>query len=407
MMLHFRVLNSALRGLELKTVATVVSVGRSSENDLALNEGSVSRFHARITLEDGVLTLEDAGSRNRTRVDGAMVEGPVTLQSGAVLTFGEVLVELTVGEEDAAETDTAAAPQDGGGKIVVGKVEQTAPVGSVLEGWLSQQKEAPLPAKVEKERPADNTLWNVLVVVLGLVTTLALGAYFLSRSGGAGVPRKRFGMLLRVGERKVVEVPRGYVRSPQVESPDVLQVERPMKLDRAVLLVGKSEGSTSVRLYGADGTFIVLETKVLPRAREDIEALFAGQLKTPRQRSRLALREMRRGDRLKEKGSLYAALKAYGTALDLLQHYEQTPNTEYLQAKNRYDAAAQELQKRYDELAAQMADLLKEGDKESALECLDRIKELVPDEQDVRWQNADLLFRLIRKIVEADQRRGR
>src|SRR5579859_5137475 len=79
----------------------VVSVGRrdrirnvSPAIDLtSLDEGkSVSREHAVITLEDGTVSVVDAGSSNGIRVNGEAVETgePRALKDGDLVAFGEV-----------------------------------------------------------------------------------------------------------------------------------------------------------------------------------------------------------------------------------------------------------------------------------------------------------------------------
>ncbi len=52
---------------------TDVVVGRSSDVDLILIEGMVSRRHARFQLEQAVLEVEDLGSTNGTFVNGDRV----------------------------------------------------------------------------------------------------------------------------------------------------------------------------------------------------------------------------------------------------------------------------------------------------------------------------------------------
>ena len=65
-------------------------IGRDPECDVHINDASVSRDHARITLVAAVATLVDRGSKNGTRVNGTLIEAPVELQDGDELTFGKV-----------------------------------------------------------------------------------------------------------------------------------------------------------------------------------------------------------------------------------------------------------------------------------------------------------------------------
>ncbi|GAP14235.1 response regulators consisting of a CheY-like receiver domain and a winged-helix DNA-binding domain [Longilinea arvoryzae] len=62
-----------------------IIIGRESTCTIVVLERQVSRYHARITIkEDGVL-LEDLGSKNGTYVNGEMIAEPVMLQDGDVI----------------------------------------------------------------------------------------------------------------------------------------------------------------------------------------------------------------------------------------------------------------------------------------------------------------------------------
>ena len=52
------------------TLVDEIRVGRSPDNDICLLDGSVSRYHARITHHDNRFFLEDLGSSNGTKLDG-------------------------------------------------------------------------------------------------------------------------------------------------------------------------------------------------------------------------------------------------------------------------------------------------------------------------------------------------
>src|SRR5262245_57611267 len=71
-----------------------VVIGRGAEVELRVHHASVSRLHATIRIEDGVLRVADLGSYNGTRVNGEQISGSHTLASGDVVTAGEVVVVL-------------------------------------------------------------------------------------------------------------------------------------------------------------------------------------------------------------------------------------------------------------------------------------------------------------------------
>ena len=55
-----------------------ITIGRSSSNDLVFNHLSLSRHHARILAKRGCFTVEDAGSRNGTFLNGIRLRQPAS-----------------------------------------------------------------------------------------------------------------------------------------------------------------------------------------------------------------------------------------------------------------------------------------------------------------------------------------
>ncbi|MEM8750008.1 MAG: FHA domain-containing protein [Pseudomonadota bacterium] len=73
------------------------TVGRSSNNDLVIDDPSVSRNHAELGVDvDGALALRDLESSNGTRADGVGVtRSPTNLSSVKILVFGDVELSLS------------------------------------------------------------------------------------------------------------------------------------------------------------------------------------------------------------------------------------------------------------------------------------------------------------------------
>ncbi len=69
----------------------VVVIGRGHEVELRLEHASVSRRHATIRIDDGVVRIADLGSHNGTRVNGEAVGESRVLASGDVATVGDVV----------------------------------------------------------------------------------------------------------------------------------------------------------------------------------------------------------------------------------------------------------------------------------------------------------------------------
>lgn len=79
------------RGLESST--SPVSVGRSPEQDILLQHPSVSRLHAWLDAGE-TLSVIDAGSRNKTLVNGVVAREKTPLRTGDALKFGAVRCTL-------------------------------------------------------------------------------------------------------------------------------------------------------------------------------------------------------------------------------------------------------------------------------------------------------------------------
>jgi pSer/pThr/pTyr-binding forkhead associated (FHA) protein len=67
----------------------IVRIGRSTENDLVLNDPSVSRFHAEIRYEDSQFALIDIGSSGGTFLNNKKVTKSV-LFSGDIIVFSKL-----------------------------------------------------------------------------------------------------------------------------------------------------------------------------------------------------------------------------------------------------------------------------------------------------------------------------
>ena len=92
-----------------------VTIGRS-ECDIVLDDDQVSRRHATVWATGAGIEVEDLGSRNGTRVNGAEIQSRHPLQEGDIVEIGNV--ELRVeGVTAVAVTPAAHAPQFKAGAV--------------------------------------------------------------------------------------------------------------------------------------------------------------------------------------------------------------------------------------------------------------------------------------------------
>jgi len=83
-----------------------ISIGRSADNAIQLDDRSVSRHHARVAAATGGAFVEDAGSTHGTFLDGRPVGGRTRLRDGAHVHVGNVefRVERRRDESEAGRT---------------------------------------------------------------------------------------------------------------------------------------------------------------------------------------------------------------------------------------------------------------------------------------------------------------
>jgi hypothetical protein len=84
--------NSVLQ--EVAVGVKEVSIGRSPDNGLVIDNPAVSHYHARVFNEEGRLMLEDFGSMNGTFVNGQRVK-MVTLKPGDSVGIGKHTIVVT------------------------------------------------------------------------------------------------------------------------------------------------------------------------------------------------------------------------------------------------------------------------------------------------------------------------
>jgi hypothetical protein len=70
----FQVLEGIDKGRIFRELTTPVTIGREEGNTLRLNDERVSRFHAKVQVDNGEVILTDLESTNGTRVNGNIVQ---------------------------------------------------------------------------------------------------------------------------------------------------------------------------------------------------------------------------------------------------------------------------------------------------------------------------------------------
>lgn len=93
--------------------APLLTLGRSEDNSIVVDDESISGNHAELVLnDDGNYEVNDLGSTNGTKVAGERIEGPTVILHGTSILFGHVqasyLTELAT--EPTPVPDEGAVP---------------------------------------------------------------------------------------------------------------------------------------------------------------------------------------------------------------------------------------------------------------------------------------------------------
>lgn len=104
------VVGSKVRRFEITTGSKLV-IGRSDEADIQIDTPGLSRLHAKLLLEDP-LRVQDLGSRNGTRVDGAPISGWHPFRIGQPIELGDVLIMVQDRSATGSINEEAVVPAD-------------------------------------------------------------------------------------------------------------------------------------------------------------------------------------------------------------------------------------------------------------------------------------------------------
>ncbi len=135
-----------------------VTVGRLPDNDLQIEDDSISSHHAEITYDGTAHQLNDLGSTNGTFVNGEQTTG-ATLHPGDQVRFGQI---DCVVEGDAPVAGSDPLPESGAASVAIGS-------GSARPTGFSSASPFPKPA-------GDASPIGKIAVALAVLAFLSFGA---------------------------------------------------------------------------------------------------------------------------------------------------------------------------------------------------------------------------------------
>ncbi|MGH9831089.1 MAG: FHA domain-containing protein, partial [Blastocatellia bacterium] len=158
-----------------------VSIGRAFDNLIAIEDNSVSRYHAVVEVRPDGIWLCDLGSVNGTVLNGRTIKSECRLKNGDSISFGGVRVECRL--QDYPDGPYLAAPQGGGAER-----DRTRKAGNSLPRGADTSTE---PRGGASARFSDWAAGNraalivlaIVVPVFAIVVAAAILTGALSRSG--------------------------------------------------------------------------------------------------------------------------------------------------------------------------------------------------------------------------------
>jgi predicted component of type VI protein secretion system len=145
-----------------------VSIGRDTSNTISINDGEVSRKHAKMTLQGSAYVMQDLGSTNGTFVNGTRLSGPVALKPGDTVSFGETIVLMYEAAYDPNATMVSGA------KASKTSAPLPKPEPAPAPAYAGQVPAAPAPTPTTpKKKGGSSRLVIIILVVVVLCLILA------------------------------------------------------------------------------------------------------------------------------------------------------------------------------------------------------------------------------------------
>jgi len=107
-MAEFHLHSPGLPPFFLGAASPLCRIGRTPDQDLVLEDASISRHHARLVWRGGEVFLEDLGSRHGSFINGVRVASPAPVKPGDELKLGPLVLGLEELPDPAASEATVA-----------------------------------------------------------------------------------------------------------------------------------------------------------------------------------------------------------------------------------------------------------------------------------------------------------
>jgi hypothetical protein len=433
---HLIVERGPVKGREITVPVEGVRIGRSSRNDISIDDAALSRFHCRLFFKPGEgLWLSDLGSANGTLVNGREVQEQ-RVRAGDEIVLGETMLRVVfdLDSEPASSPDAAIPPagRDGPGTGV-----------PAVDLGLSKSgtEKAAIPASRRR------LLWLALGMLL--VVLLAWLPQFIEKVKAYTAPpapppvqaelldieisferveassSNIFRYVLEVaGGRLKVQVDDllrdRHVRREKAVAPELIgdlgrAIEATGFFDLSEDYSGMAPGvheTTDITMTFGVRTHRIkvlnhIEPEGLVNVRNAIEEFGKNELGlaalaieptelVDRARQALMLGQKLYDEREVSHGNLYAAIRAFTESEWYLETIEPKPDF-YGEVLSRKNDCERDLQRRYDDVWFMAERAIKLRDWKEAARYLRVVSESIPDRSDDRNRNA------YKKLVDVER----
>lgn len=103
-----------IEGRQIPLLNGVNVIGRAADATIRVDAPGMSRYHARIRVDNGQATLEDLASKNGTHLDGRRLSIPEPLHDGNQIRVGGITLTFRI-VSPGSPTDTLLSPVEGSG----------------------------------------------------------------------------------------------------------------------------------------------------------------------------------------------------------------------------------------------------------------------------------------------------
>ncbi|MDD2709828.1 MAG: FHA domain-containing protein [Verrucomicrobiae bacterium] len=292
--MKFQVTAGPKRGLAFEVKEGELRIGRRRENDVVLDDQSVSGKHARLYMEDGEVIIEDCDSVNGIEVNGKPVKKSI-LQEGDKITIG--MTEIMVSEPDEASPGMEKPPEKKNLKIKKEeeKEEKDEPgEEEEIPRFKSREKSSKKDRASGKKKKSPVTIILAVLLMLAVIGTAVflpqlkkkIAASQRDNSENARAGNERINAFFKLRYEKVQASAKNIFRYElRIESETLTIVIDDLKQDRHVKRNKTLEPNALARLQGViqDQQFFSLPSQIEGKSQDMwdssiIDAATGGQI---------------------------------------------------------------------------------------------------------------------------------